>query len=86
MKEKQDLIGSLAYWLAAGKLEAASVFPGVQKLTEESPKSIPALLEALEGEGDETLVALAGYLRQTLRKEALRVIFDSKIYLIIILF
>jgi hypothetical protein len=73
MKEKQDLIGSLAYWLAAGKLEAASVFPGVQKLTEESPKSIPALLEALEGEADETLVALASYLRQTLRKEALRV-------------
>ena len=71
MKEKQHLIGPLAYWLAAGKLDARSVLPAIEKLAEDSPKSLPALLEALEGETDEALVSLARHLRQTLRKEAL---------------
>ncbi len=71
MKDKQHLIGPLAYWLAAGKLDARSVLPAIEKLAEDSPKSLPALLEALEGETDEALVSLARHLRQTLRKEAL---------------
>jgi hypothetical protein len=73
MKEKQHLIGPLAYWLAAGKLDARSVLPAIEKLAEDSPKSLPALLEVLEGETDGVLISLARYLRQTLRKEALRV-------------
>jgi len=71
MKEKQHLIGPLAYWLAAGKLDARSVLPAIEKLAEDNPKSLPALLEALEGETDEVLISLARHLRQTLRKEAL---------------
>ena len=71
MKEKQHLIGPLAYWLAAGKLDARSVLPAIEKLAEDSPKSLPAILEALEGETDEALISLARHLRQTLRKEAL---------------
>ena len=73
MKEKEHLLGPLAYWLAAGKLEARSVLPAIQKLAEDSPRSLPALLEILEGEADESLISLASYLRQTLRQEALRV-------------
>src|ERR1017187_2388455 len=73
MKEKQDLIGPLAYWLASGKLDARSVLPAVEKLAAGTPKSLAAILEALEGETDGVLIALARYLRQTLRKEALRV-------------
>ena len=73
MKEKEHLLGPLAYWVAAGKLDARSVLPAIQKLAEDSPKSLPALLEVLEGETEESLVSLARYLRQTLRQEALRV-------------
>src|SRR5258708_16310925 len=73
MEEKEHLIAPLAYWLAAGKLDARSVLPAIQMLAEGSAKSLPALLEAFEGEADEALVFLACPLRQTLRKEALRV-------------
>ena len=48
MKDKQDLIGPLAYWLASGKLDARSVLPAVEKLAAGSPKSLAAILEALE--------------------------------------
>lgn len=72
MKDKQHLIGPLAYWLATGKLDARSVLPAIEKLAADSPKSLPALLEVLEGGTDEVLISLARYLRQTLRAEALR--------------
>jgi hypothetical protein len=72
MKDKQHLIGPLAYWLAAGKLEARAALPAIEKLTEDSPKALPALLEALEGETDEALISLARNIRQTLHQTALR--------------
>src|SRR3954471_8964083 len=72
MKKKQHLIDSLAYWLAAGKLDSRLVFPAIEKLGEDDPGSLPVILEALEGETDEVLISLARHLRQTLHKEALR--------------
>ena len=72
MKEKQHLIGPLAYWLAVGKLDSRSVLPAIEKLAEDGPGSLLVILEALEGEVDEVLISLARHLRQTLHKEALR--------------
>jgi len=71
--DRRQLLDSLAYWLAAGKLDAAAVFPGIQRLTADQPASVTALLETLAGETDDSLVALARYLRRILRKETLRV-------------
>jgi hypothetical protein len=72
MKDKQHLIGPLAHWLAEGKLDARAALPAIEKLAEESPKSLPAILNALEDETDEVLISLARHLRHTLHKEALR--------------
>jgi hypothetical protein len=74
MDDKQNLIGPLARWLAAGKLEARLVLPAIEKLVGDSsqPQSFLALLEALDREEDETLVSLARSMRETLRQEALR--------------
>jgi len=73
MIEKQHLIGLLAYWLAAGKRgRAGGAASDPRTLAADHPKSLPAILEALEGEADEALVTLAGALRLTLRKEASR--------------
>ncbi|MCX6875621.1 MAG: hypothetical protein NTW21_17710 [Verrucomicrobia bacterium] len=69
---RRHLVDSLAYWLAAGTLEAAEVFPGIQTLTGDQPASVAALLETLAGETDDSLVGLARYLRQMLREETHR--------------
>jgi len=73
MNEKSELLGPLAYWLSLGKLDARVVLPALRDLTADRPKPLPELLEALEGATDDSLVALAGYLRLALRKEARRV-------------
>ena len=74
METKQELVGTLAHWLAAGKLEARAVLPALEKLAGGGETgSLLATLAALGGEADPTLAALAGHLRETLRKEALRV-------------
>src|SRR5258706_4499543 len=72
--DKQNLIGSLAHWVAAGKLEAKLVIPAIRKhaIEDGPPKSLAALLEAFEGAPDEAGAALALHLRAALRKEALR--------------
>ncbi len=62
--DRHSLVASLGYWLAAGKLEPAAVFSGIQKLTTDQPESIAALVEALAGETDDSLVGLARYLRR----------------------
>ena len=74
MEDKEQLIGSLAYWLAAGKLEPQFVLPAIQKLADDSaaPKSLLDLLEACGGEKDEALNSLGLHLRETLRAQALR--------------
>jgi hypothetical protein len=81
MNDNPRLLGPLAYWLAAGKLDARMVLPAMQQLAEDSPKSLPAMLDALEGATDEPLVALAGYLRTTLRREARRIYQANKQHL-----
>ena len=70
--DKRQLIESLAYWLAAGKLNAAAVLPGIQRLTGDRPEAVATLLETLAGATDDSLVALAGYLRRASREELLR--------------
>ena len=70
--DRHPLAASLGYWLAAGKLDPAAVFPGMQKLTTDQPEPIAALVEALAGATDDSLVGLARYLRRILREEALR--------------
>jgi hypothetical protein len=70
--DQRRLIESLAFWLAAGKLNAAAVFPGVQRLTGDHPETVATLLETLADETDDALVALAGYLRRALREELLQ--------------
>ena len=64
---------SLAYWLAAGKLDVAAVFPGIQTLTADQPASVAALVEVLAGETDDSLVGLARYLQRILREESQRI-------------
>ena len=71
--DRRQLVDSLAYWLAAGKLAPAAVFPGIQKLTTAQPESVAALVEILAGETDDSLVGLAQYLRRILREETLRI-------------
>jgi hypothetical protein len=75
MDDKQNLIGPLARWLAAGKLEARFVLPAIEKLAGDGsqPGSFLALIEALDRDRDKTLVSLARSMRETLRQEALRV-------------
>jgi len=72
--DKQNSIGSLAHWVAAGKLEAKLVIPAIRKIAIEDspPQTLVALLEAFEGAPDEAGAALALHLRGALRKEALR--------------
>ena len=50
MEDKQNLIGSLAHWVAAGKLEAKLVAPAIRILADDGrePQSLAALLEAFE--------------------------------------
>jgi hypothetical protein len=71
VEDKQNLVGSLAHWLAAGKLEARLVLPVIQNLAGQ-PQSLVILLEQLDESSDPAAIALAGQLRETLRKEALR--------------
>lgn len=75
METNPDLIGTLAHWLAAGKLEARVVLPALERLAgggEPSPSLFRAL-EAVGGQRDGVLGVLGAHLRETLRKEALRV-------------
>jgi len=74
METKQELVGALAHWLAAGKLEARPVLPALEKLAGEGAEtpSLIAALETLSAESDDALAALAAHLRETLRKEALQ--------------
>jgi len=74
VEDRQRLIGSLAHWLATGKLESHLVLPALQQLSSQGaqPQTLLALLESLEAETDETLAGLTVHLRSTLRKEALR--------------
>jgi len=71
VEDKENLVGSLAHWLAVGKLEARLVLPVIQKLAG-SPESLVTLLEQLDEISDTAVVALAAHLRETLRKVALR--------------
>ena len=73
MLEKRHLIGPLAHWLAAGKLDAQSVLPAIEQLSADDPKSLPEILGALEGEADGVWATLAEALRLTLHKDALRI-------------
>jgi hypothetical protein len=68
-----NLIGPLAHWLAAGKLEPRVVLPAIQALAGEGgePKTMLALLEELATETNPPLAALAVHLRETLRRAAL---------------
>jgi len=72
--DKKNLIAPLAHWLAVGKLDVRLVLPAIQKLAGEGrkPVSLLMVLSELEGENDETLVNLAGHLRDILRREARR--------------
>src|ERR1041385_5034169 len=74
MNDKQDLIGPLAHWLAAGRLEPRIVVPVMQKFAAGSaqPISFLALLDALDEETDEAVMAFARSMRENLRQEALR--------------
>ena len=74
MKDNSALIGALAYWLKAGKLEAGLVLPAVTVLAGENaaPASLLAVYEGLETETDESIRALARHVRATLQQEAFR--------------
>jgi hypothetical protein len=69
--DKENLVGSLAHWLAAGKLEVRLVLPVIQNLAG-APQSLVNLLEQLEQTSGPAANALAAQLRDTLRQEALR--------------
>jgi hypothetical protein len=71
VEDKQNLVGSLAHWLAAGKLEVRLVLPVIQNLAG-APQSLVILLEQLDESSDPAAIALAAHIRETLRKEALR--------------
>ena len=71
MEDNENLVGSLAHWLAAGKLEVRLVLPVVQNLAG-APQSLVSLLEQLGEVSDPAAIALADHVRETLRKEALR--------------
>jgi hypothetical protein len=71
VEDKQNLVGSLAHWLAAGKLEVRLVLPVIQNLAG-APQSLVILLEQLDESSDPAAIALAGQVRETLRKEASR--------------
>ena len=72
--ENRILIGSLADWLAAGKLQSRWVLPALQQLTAgATPRaSIPAMLESLADEKEVALSQLAKHLKEILHQEALR--------------
>jgi hypothetical protein len=74
-EEKQNLAGPLAYWLAAGELEARLVLPAIRKLAGGSgqPKPLLSILEDLEGEPNEVLASLKAHVREGLRKHAQRI-------------
>jgi hypothetical protein len=72
MKNRAALVGSLAHWLAAGKLQSQWVLPALPPLTADlTPETIPGLLETLADESETELAQLAGHLRKILHKEAL---------------
>ena len=71
MEEKENLVGSLAHWLAAGKLEVRLVLPVIQNLAG-APQSLVTLLEQLDESCDPAATALASHVREILTKEALR--------------
>ncbi|MGO8677948.1 MAG: hypothetical protein ACLQVX_19030 [Limisphaerales bacterium] len=76
--DKLNLAGPLAYWLAAGELEARLVLPAIQALADEGgePKPLLAILEELEeleGDTNEALASLKAHVLESLRKEALSI-------------
>jgi hypothetical protein len=71
VEDKENLVGSLAHWLAAGKLEVRLVLPVIQNLAGQ-PQSLVILLEQLDESSDPAAIALAAHVRELLRKEALR--------------
>ena len=74
MEKQPDLIGTLIHWVAAGKLEAGTVRPVLEKLagTSDAPSLVNAL-DKLAGENEPSFLALSAHLREVLRREALRV-------------
>jgi hypothetical protein len=77
--DKAKLIGLLARWVAAGKLEARYVLPAIQELSGDDidpSLSLWRVLETMGGLGEggvpEPLAALTRHLRETLRQEATR--------------
>ena len=79
MEDKQRIIGSLAHWVATGKLDARVVLPAIEYLSNQAaqPDSPLALLEAIDTEPGTGLSGLSTHLRQMLRLEAVR--FHEKI-------
>src|SRR5436190_15503794 len=69
------MIGSLAHWLASGKLDSRLVLSAMEYLANgrAQPGSLVALLEAMETEADPELSSLSMHLRQTLHQETLRI-------------
>jgi len=72
-EEKQNPAGPLAYWLAAGQLEARLVLPAIRALAGQGaqPKPLLAILEDLEGETNEAVASLKAHVRESLRQQAL---------------
>ena len=74
VEDKQNIISSLAHWLASGRLDLQSGLAAIQTLTADDgqPKSLLALLEVVDAEAEPVFASLAGHVRATLRQEALR--------------
>ncbi len=74
MQTKAEITGSLAHWLAAGKLDGRVVLPAVEGLALEGtpPVSLIALLESVVSQpAQQDVTTLASHLRTVCRRESL---------------